>query len=95
MHVTSQEILRNFADSVRKRVIEADLDHYVPFFCLVSKPGPQKRKEDKMAGPVTIHAVPGGGHTMPGASGLKALGTTQAQVSTLVAEAIAEFALGA
>ena len=46
---------------------------------------------DKMAGPVTVHAVPGGGHTVPGASGLKALGTTQAQVSAAIADAIVDF----
>ena len=45
----------------------------------------------QMQGPARIAEVPGGGHTVPKAAGLKALGTTQAQVNALVADAIAAF----
>lgn len=45
----------------------------------------------RMAGATTLAEVPGGEHTVPMAKGLKALGRTQAQVNTLVVDAICDF----
>ena len=45
----------------------------------------------EMSGHTSLVEVPGGGHTVPGASGLKQLGKTQAQIDALVVDAIADF----
>ena len=45
----------------------------------------------QMAGQTTLHAIPGGEHTVPKAKGLKAIGATQAQVNQRIVEAISVF----
>lgn len=53
------------------------------------------RTTDRMAGRVTVFAVPGGTHTVPMATGLAAHGTTKQLVASDVADAIATFVAAA
>ena len=45
----------------------------------------------QMGGEAVLTEVPGGGHTVPSATGLKQRGTSQAEINVLVAEAIVAF----